>query len=316
MARNRHENRVLVTGASGLAGSHLVEHLAGSGEVVAWTRSAPPPALTAAARWQQVDLLNRERVRSAIRDLRPVQVYHCAGLSRVDRSWANPAQPLAHNVLATHHLLDALRRVGAACRVLVPGSAAIYAPSPKPLREDAPLAPDSPYALSKLAQEELARRAVVEDGIEVVVTRSFNHTGPRQAPSFMASSIARQIALIERGAIEPVLQVGNVDAQRDLTDVRDVVRAYAALMQAGSPGHVYNVASGRGHTVRAVIEALVALANVHVRVETDPARLRPLDNPILVGDASKLRALTGWEPRIPFETMLRDLLEYWRGAGG
>lgn len=303
---------VLVTGASGLAGSHLVEHLSGTRDVVAWTRSAPPPGLDSLARWLRLDLLDRDRVRSAIRELGPREVYHCAGVSQVDRSWESPAQPLAGNVLATHYLLDALRRAEVACRVLVPGSAAVYAPSAEALREDDRLAPDSPYALSKLAQEGLGRRAAAEDGIEVVTTRSFNHTGPRQTPSFVASSIARQIARIERGAVEPVLLVGNVDARRDLTDVRDVVRAYAALMAAGTPGDVYNVASGTARTVRSVIDALVAIASVRVRVETDPARLRPLDNPVLLGDASKLRALTGWVPRIPFEAMLRDLLEYWR----
>jgi GDP-4-dehydro-6-deoxy-D-mannose reductase len=307
---------VLITGASGLAGSHLVEHLAGSCGLVAWTRSPPPPGLVPLAHWRQLDMLDRDRVRSAVREIQPREVYHCAGVSQVDGSWTSPAEPLVGNVLATHHLLDALRRAGAACRLLVPGSASIYARSPSPLREDSPLAPDGPYALSKLAQEMLALRAVAEDGIDVIVTRSFNHTGPRQAPAFMASSIARQIARAEHGEIEPVLRVGNLDARRDLTDVRDVVRAYAALMADGTPGEVYNVASGVGRTVRFVLDTLVGLANVRMRVETDPARLRPSDNPVLIGDASKLRTLSGWEPRIPFDTMLEDLLAYWRGDGG
>jgi GDP-4-dehydro-6-deoxy-D-mannose reductase len=304
---------VLVTGASGLAGSHLLAHLARSQDIVGWTRSSPPAACAGQTRWHRIDLLDRDAVRAAILDLRPAAVYHCAGVSRVDRSWHAPAETLAGNVLATHHLLDALRRAGTRCRVVVTGSAAIYAPSPDPLTEGARVAPDSPYALSKLAQERLGVRAVAEDGIEVVLTRSFNHTGPGQSPSFMASGIARQIALIERGALEPVLRVGNVEARRDLTDVRDVVRAYTVLMEAGTPGEVYNVASGVGRTVGAVIDTLVALAGVQVRVEVDPDRLRPLDNPVLVGDASKLRGLTGWAPSIRFDRMLGDLLEYWRG---
>lgn len=306
---------VLITGASGFVGSHMVEHLAGSHDLMAWTRSAPPPELASLARWQTVDLLDREHVRSALNASPPGAVYHCAGVSQVEQSWADPALPLTHNVIATHYLLDGLRRNGRACRVLIPGSASVYAPSDARLREDARLSPDSPYAFSKLAQEALAIRSVIEDGIDAIVTRSFNHTGPRQAPTFVAPSVARQIAQIERGALEPVLRVGNVEAQRDLTDVRDVVRAYAALMRAGRPAEVYNVASGIARTVRSVIEALVALAHVRVRVEVDPARLRPLDNPILAGDASKLRALTGWEPQIPFDATMRDLLAYWRARG-
>jgi GDP-4-dehydro-6-deoxy-D-mannose reductase len=303
---------VLVTGASGFAGSHLVQRLAPSRDIVGWGRASRLPDRAGGARWHRIDLLDRDAVRAAVRELQPGVVFHCAGVSQVDRSWQAPAQALAGNVLATHHLLDALRRTGRLCRVLITGSAAVYAASPSPLTEESPVAPDSPYALSKLAQERLGVRAVAEDGLEVVVTRSFNHTGPGQSPAFMASGVARQIALIERGALEPVIRVGNLEARRDLTDVRDVVRAYAALIEAGRPGEVYNVASGLGRTVAEVITALVALAGVDVRVEVDPSRLRPLDNPVLVGDASRLRALTNWTPEISFEQMLQELLEYWR----
>jgi GDP-4-dehydro-6-deoxy-D-mannose reductase len=305
---------VLVTGASGFAGGHLLELLDAPGAVTAWSRSPLRPELAAKARWQRVDLLDRDAVRAAVAALRPATVYHCAGAAQVARSWVRRAEPLAANVLATHHLLDALRRTGRPCRLLVTGSAAIYAPSAAPLTEDSPLAPDSPYAVSKLAQEALGARAVVEDGVGVILTRAFNHTGPRQDAAFAAPGIARQIALIERGAIEPVLRAGNVEAQRELTDVRDVVRAYAALMTAGAPGEIYNVASGVGRSIRSVIETLAALARVRVRIETDPDRLRPSDKPVLVGDSHKLRALTGWAPQIPFEQTMRDLLDYWRTA--
>jgi GDP-4-dehydro-6-deoxy-D-mannose reductase len=219
-------------------------------------------------------------------------------------------------VLATHHLFDALRRAGVSCRVLVPGSATVYAPASEPMTEDHPIGPASPYALSKLAQEQLALRAGSEDGVDVVLTRSFNHTGPRQAPAFVAPSMARQIALIEAGRLEPVMRVGNLDAQRDLTDVRDVVRAYVALMDAAAPSVLYNVASGVGRTMRSVLDTLVSRARVPVRVETDPARLRANDLPIVVGDATRLRQATGWQPSISFERMLDDLLEYWRGKVG
>ena len=290
---------VLVTGAAGFAGSHLVEQLSSSHTVVAWTR-------------QTVDLLDRDRVRAAIGDLRPTQVYHCAGATHVAESWRDSAQPLESNVLATEHLFDALRRAHVRCRVLIPGSATVYAPSSEPITEGDPLAPASPYAISKLAQEQLALRAIHEDGLDVIVTRSFNHTGPRQTPSFVAPSMARQIALIERGQLEPVIKVGNLEAQRDVTDVRDVVRAYVALMQTGTTGVVYNVASGVARSIQSILDAIVSRSKIPVRVEVDPARLRPNDVPVIVGDHSRLTAATGWQPGISFDETLDDLLSYWR----
>jgi len=303
---------VLVTGASGFAGSHLVELLSQGGPVTAWTRSAPPPAVAALATWQRVDLLDRDAVQSAIRTLRPTVVYHCAGSPHVAESWHDTTTPLANNVMATHHLLEALGSARCAARVLVPGSATVYAASAGPIAETHAVRPGNPYAVTKLAQEQLALRAIVEDGVEVIATRSFNHTGPRQAPQFAAPSFARQVAMIERGEGEPVIKVGNLDAQRDITDVRDVARAYAALMAGGVSGTIYNVASGAARPMRAILDGLVARARVKVRIETDPERLRPNDLPLMVGDPSRLRAATGWSPQISFEQMLADLLDYWR----
>jgi GDP-4-dehydro-6-deoxy-D-mannose reductase len=219
---------------------------------------------------------------------------------------------LVVNVMGTHHILEAVRQNGMRCRVVVAGSAHVYGPSVTPIREDHALVPASPYALSKLAQEQLALRAASDDHLDVIVTRSFNHTGPRQAPSFVAPSIAKQIAEIESGRAEPVIRVGNLDAQRDLLDVRDVVRAYAALGETGATGTVYNIASGVARTIREVLDRLIARANVRIRIETDPARMRPNDIPVLVGDASRLRAATDWKPAIGFEQAIDDLLAYWR----
>jgi GDP-4-dehydro-6-deoxy-D-mannose reductase len=316
---------VLVTGAAGFAGSHLLEHLspvasgspAASGlsrktNVVAWARSAPPPELARLARWETIDLLDRDRVRDRMAELRPSQVYHCAGAAHVGDSWARTTDTLSANVLATHYLLDAIRRANVQCRVLVPGSAHVYAPSAVPLAEDARVAPASPYALSKLAQEQLSAQAFAQDGVETILARVFNHSGPRQNPSFVASSMARQIALIERGALEPVIKVGNLDAERDLTDVRDTVRAYAMLMDRARPGTVYNVATGVARSTRSVLETLLSHARVPVRVEIDSERLRPNDIPVLVGNPTRLREATGWTPQIPFDQMLADLLDYWR----
>jgi GDP-4-dehydro-6-deoxy-D-mannose reductase len=306
---------VLVTGAGGFAGSHLLQLLSGRHDLVAWGRASPGPELTPLARWQQVDLLDRDRVRGLVDELRPGAVYHCAGSPHVAESFADTARPLANNILATHHLFDALRRAGLNSRVLLTGSAAVYGSSDAPLTEDSPLAPANPYAHSKLAQEQLGLRAIREDGLDVIVTRPFNHTGPRQSAAFMAPTLAKQIALIERGQREPILRVGNTSAVRDLSDVRDVVRAYAALMESGTPGTVYNVASGVGRSVQEVLDALIARANVPVRIEVDPARLRSGDSPRLVGNAARLTAATGWRPEISFDRTMDDLLQYWRNSG-
>jgi len=304
--------QVLVTGAAGFAGSHLVEHLASHFDVTAWARSQPPREVAHLAHWAHVDLLDRERVRAEVRNLRPRVVYHCAGAAHVAQSWKNTTVPLAGNVLTTHYLLDAIRRVGIPCRVLVTGSASVYAASSHPLDEHARVSPASPYGVSKLAQEQLGLRALAEDGIDVIVARAFNHTGARQSPAFAAAGMARQVAQIERGDVPPVIRVGNLEAQRDLTDVRDTVRAYALLMASGVPGTIYNVASGVGRPIRAILEGLVARSRAPVRIETDPALFRPNDTPLVVGDAQRLRAATGWTPRIGFDQMLDDLLDYWR----
>ena len=302
---------VLVTGAGGFAGGHLIELLAGSADLVGWSRTQPPPEIAALAKWQRVDILDREQVTDTIAMLRPDSIFHCAGLPHVAESWADTAAPLATNVLGTHRLIEAVERVGARCRIVVTGSAQVYAPSNEPIAEDDRIAPSSPYALSKLAQEQLALRSN-SDTVAIIVTRPFNHTGPRQKPSFLAPSVARQIVMIERGLHEPVLKVGNLDPSRDIMDVRDAVRAYAALMKTGTPGTIYNVASGVARPVRSIVEALVSRARVPVRIEQDPSRIRPSDVPVLAGNPQRLKQSTGWSPQVSFEKMVDDLLDYWR----
>ncbi|HEU4687783.1 MAG TPA: GDP-mannose 4,6-dehydratase [Vicinamibacterales bacterium] len=303
---------VLITGASGFAGGHLVEHLTGSHEIIGWARTAPRPELARLADWHTIDLLDRDVVRKAIANLRPSAVFHLAGAPQVAESWRDAAKPLEDNVLATEHLLDAIRRAGLKSRVLVTGSAAVYAPSDSPINEDGAIAPSSPYAVSKLAQEQLAIRTFRDDGLDIIVVRPFNHTGPRQNPAFVAPSMARQIAMIERGLTEPVIRVGNLETRRDFTDVRDVVRAYAALMKLGQSGEIYNVGSGIGRSIRSLLDAFLSRSQVEIRVETDTARLRPSETTVFVAETSRLRARTGWRPQISFESMLDQLLGYWR----
>jgi GDP-4-dehydro-6-deoxy-D-mannose reductase len=301
----------LVTGAAGFAGSHLLELLKSEATpVVAWHRPAGRAPHIDGVAWEAVDLLDAGAVRAAIGRLRPALVYHCAGAAHVGRSFDNTVATLAINVRATHHLLDALDRAAVPARVLIPSSATIYAPADRALVEDDPLLPSSPYGLSKLAQELLGSRT--NDGVHVGIARAFNHVGPRQDPLFAASGFARRIADIEKGKWEPEIAVGNLDARRDLMDVRDTVRAYRLILEKGQPGRPYNVCTGKAVMIRDLLDMLLARARVRVRVTVDPKRYRPNDTPLLLGDPARLQRELGWKPQIPFEQTIDDLLAYWR----
>lgn len=304
--------RILVTGASGFAGRHLLAALGRGAAVTAWGRERTPPAGEDAVTWRAVDLLDRDAVVREVAAARPDVVFHLAAAAQVGASWRTSGRTLAVNARGTHHLLSALKDRAPGARVLVIGSAAVYRSSSAPLREDSPLGPSSPYAVSKLAQEELSLRAARFDGLDLVVVRPFNHTGPGQSPDYIASSVARQIALAEAGRQPPRLLVGNLEARRDLTDVRDVVRAYVLLADKGRSGEVYNVCRGDAVAMRDLVAELAARSRVALEVATDPARLRPVDTPIVLGSFARLAAETGWQPEIPLERTLDDLLQWWR----
>ncbi len=305
---------VLVTGASGFAGSHLLDLLATTdAQLVAWShRGGHHKPDDAPGAWHAVDVLDGASVDRAIADALPDLVYHLAGDAQSGGSWDRLGATFAVNVRGTQHLLAAVARHAPSARVVVTGSALVYKPQDAPIVEDSALKPESPYAVSKLAQETLAARAAALDRLDVVVARPFNHLGPRQSPAFIAASVARQLALIEAGRGEPQLRVGNLDAERDLTDVRDTVRAYQAMADQGRSGVVYNVCRGEGLRMRALVQALVDRTRVPVDIVIDPARFRPVDVPYLVGAPDRLRSETGWAPQIPLERTFDDLLEYWR----
>ena len=256
--------------------------------------------------------MDRSAVAAAVARVRPAVVYHCAGAAHVGKAWAGATGALATNVRATHYLLEGLRTAGVEARVLLPGSALVYRPVNEPMTENHALVPNSPYGLSKLSQELLAFHAGSER-VHVMVARSFNHFGPRQDPAFAVSGFARQIARIEGGFQAPEIVVGNLEARRDLTDVRDTVRAYRMIVDQGASGRAYNVCSGRAFAIGEVLEMLVARSHASIRVRIDPALFRPNDVPLVVGDPGRMRDELGWTPTIPFEQTLEDTLNYWRG---
>jgi len=305
---------VLVTGAGGFVGSHLIELLEREDtNIAAWLRPGTEPLVRSSrVKWLDIEMHDREAVARAIAESAPEQIYHLAGVAHVGESWDHTHETFAGNVLATHHLFDAIRCAGLRPRVLITSSASVYAPVNRATSEQDLVRPNSPYGTSKVAQEMLSTRAWEDDGIAALIARSFNHVGPRQAPSFVASSIAKQIAEIEAGKRNPTLLMGNMESERDIMDVRDTVRAYQSMMQSAKPGIPYNVSSGIAIKVRTLVELLTSKARVPVAIEQDPSRFRPNDTPLVLGDHSRLTADTGWSPRIALEQTVEDLLGYWR----
>ena len=307
----------LVTGATGFAGSHLLDKLADHAPLIAWYRPkghAPDP--NRHLDWRAVDLLDAAEVRQAFNEAMPSQIFHIAGAPQVASSFRSAVEHLQTNVIGTHNVLEAVRRSARPCRVLVVSSAQVYQAGDEPIDETAPLIPATPYGFSKLGQDRLAERAYTDDGLDVVIARPFNHAGPRQTQAYAVSSFARQIARIEAGLEPPELFVGNLDTRRDMTDVRDVVDAYIALMLHAPAGRPFNICSGRAWRIGDLLDELLHVARVPIRVRVDSDRLRPSDMSIVQGDASRIRSEIGWMPRIPVERMLSDTLEWWRSQTG
>ena len=298
--------RALITGGRGFVGTWLADHLRACGDEVV--------AVDA-----EVDVTDPAAVDAAVADARPDAVYHLAALAHVGDSWRDPLRVLEVNVLGTAAVLAAARRHDEGTRVLVTSSAEVYGPvageEELPLAEGREPAPLTPYAASKLAAEAVAGQAVRGHGQPVIVVRPFNHVGPGQSPNFAVPALARRVVEAQRDGAGAI-PVGNLSARRDLTDVRDVVRAYRLLIERGTPGRVYNVCSGRDVAIEEVARRLVALAGASLEFVPDPELFRPVEVPVLRGDPTRIEADTGWSPEIPLESTLADVLGEWQQRAG
>ena len=314
--------RVLITGITGFVGSHMAEYALAQGAEVfgacRWRSNTENIAsLRSSLQIVEADLSDQSSVQEMLATSRPDLIFHLAGQSQVMTSWHAPAETMKTNVIGQVHLLEGIRhRGGVFPRVLVVGSSEEYGLVEErdlPVTEKHQLQPLSPYAVSKVSQDLLAYQYFRSYGIPCIRARAFNHDGPRRGKVFVTSAFARQIAEIEQGTREPVILVGNLNAKRDYTDVRDIVRGYWLLLEKGVPGEVYNLCSGRSHAIQEILNFFLTQSKVkNIEVREDPARLRPSDLPNLFGSAEKIRAATGWVPTIPFEQTLLDVLNYWR----
>lgn len=313
--------RVLITGMSGFIGSHLAAHLAGRGDEVWGTcfverERAALAHLGRAVRVLRCDVRRRGEVERLLRRSRPERIYHLAAQSFPALSWRRPMLTIETNVGGTVNLFEGIRSLGVGARVLVAGSSAVYGlvrEDEVPVAEDHPLRPLHPYGVSKAAQEMLAHQYFKSFGVWAATARIFNTTGPGKIGDVCAD-FASQVAAIEAGERRGPMRVGNLSARRDITDVRDQVRGLVAVMERGEPGEAYNLSSGRAVSVLELLEALLSLSPAKISYEVDPELLRPSDEPVILGDNSKVRRATGWRPQIPLRRTLEDVLGFWRAG--
>jgi GDP-4-dehydro-6-deoxy-D-mannose reductase len=315
--------RILVTGITGFAGGHLAEALLAQGGVQLFglSRRAVWPVecrhLADEVTLLGCDLADAAQIEAVLRDLQPEQIYHLAGYAQTGQSFREPEAAWSGNLTATRCLYDAVARWDGRPRILYVGSGLVYGDPEEPGQahdERAVLAPASPYAASKAAADLLSYQVTREPKLDIVRARPFNHIGPRQAPQFAVAHFAQQVAAIELGRQSPLLETGNLTPLRDLTDVRDMARAYLLLMEHGQTGEAYNIGTGQTHSMQAVLDRLLALAKVPIEARQKAGLVRGTETAAVRADAGKLRRATGWAPRFSLEQTLKDTLDYWRGV--
>jgi len=313
--------RVLITGITGFAGSHLAEYCLGRSDVevfgtARWrSRMDNVQHITDQITLLDCDLKDSVAVRHCLLEVRPDYIFHLAAQSFVPTSWKAPVETMMTNIVGQINIFEAMRELKLESRVQLACSSEEYGmvyEDEIPIKETNPLRPLSPYGVSKVAQDLLGYQYHESYGLFTIRTRGFNHTGPRRGDVFVSSNFARQIAMIEKKKQEPVLQVGNLEARRDFTDVRDMIRGYWLALEKGEPGEVYNIGSGTDVTIQKMLDILLGFSSIEIKVEQVADRMRPSDVEVLCADNTKFCSMSGWKPEIPFEKTLEDLLNYWR----
>ena len=323
MSFSSRPSRILITGCTGFVGRYLIKQCRlRYPQAILWGLAGHPPSATNTLpvkdiHFVTVDITHPEAVRQAVAQARPDIVFHLAAQASVAASWNNPLDTLTINAGGTIHLLEALRTEHLTPRIILVGSGEQYGmvrPEENPVREDCPFRPANPYAVSKITQDLYGYQYFLAYQLPIMRTRSFNHFGPYQAATFVIPNFARQIALIEAGKADPILLVGNLEAQRDFLPVEDVITAYLAIADWGQAGKAYNIGSSQARSIRSILDLLLSFARVPIEVREDPTRLRPVDVPLLEADTSRLSLHTGWYPTTPFEAALQRTLDYWRNT--
>lgn len=312
--------KILITGASGFVGTHLIEFLLQGENQISGTYLEPKSKenlsrFAGKINLTEIDLNNENKVFSLIKEKKPNFIFHLAASTSPADSFKDPKGTIINNVLIELNLLEAVRKLSMLdTRILIASSADIYGKVKKenlPIKEDCPLNPTDPYAVSKIAQDFLALQYFNAYHLKAIRTRAFNHVGPGQSPNFVISAFAKKIVEIEKG-IQKEINVGNLEAKRDFTDVRDMVRAYAQIIEKGEPGEAYNIGSGYSIKIAEVLETLIKFSQQKIKINVDKSLFRPVDNPELLCDATKVRKTINWKPEIAFDKTLEDILNYWR----
>ena len=308
--------KALIIGAAGFVGSYLAKELMEHhGMEVHATKLSGSELEIEGAYVHDLDILDREEIVALLYEVRPDYIFHLAAQSSVSVAWKNPGLTIDVNIKGSVNLMDAVRELFYKPRVLLIGSGEEYGhirEGETPIKEENHLRPGNIYAATKVCQNMIANVYAQAYDMNLMMVRAFNHIGPSQSPIFVVSDFCKQVAEIEAGHKEPVMYVGNLEAKRDFTDVRDVVRAYALLIQKGEAGETYNVGSGHAHAIREILDLIISLSTADIKVETDPNKIRPVDVPIIEADITKLNEVTGWLPEIPLEQTIMETLEYWR----
>ena len=308
--------KALIIGAAGFVGSYLTEHLRDECGMEVHVTKLPTESLPEQKdRAHDLNILNKEEIVSLLFEIRPDYIFHLAAQSSVGIAWKNPTLTIDINIKGRVNVMDAVRELYYKPRILLIGSGEEYGYIQEgeiPIREENRLRPGNIYAATKACQNMIGSIYAQAYDMEIMMVRAFNHIGPEQSPTFVVSDFCRQVAEIEKGQREPVIYVGNLNAQRDFTDVRDVVEAYSLLAEYGLPGETYNVGRGKAVSIEEILEMVISLSDEEIKVEIDRNKLRPVDVPVIEADISKINRLTGWKPRIPLAQTVKETLDYWR----